>query len=142
VRRSAGTRSAVLPRLHAEASIASGVLEAARSALSAAFASTGDGRSFFYEAELHRLRGELALRSGGDLAAAEPHFRAGLGAARRQGARSLELRAALGLARALHAAGRGAEAADALVPLRDRFLAQDGSADLRAARRRLHEAST
>jgi DNA-binding winged helix-turn-helix (wHTH) protein/tetratricopeptide (TPR) repeat protein len=120
--------------LLAEVSIASGKLEAARSALDEALGPAANGRSFFYEAELHRLRGELELRAGGGLDIAERHFRVGLEVARRQQARALELRAALSLAGAFHAADRDAEAAAALDPLRDWFLAQDGSADLRAAR--------
>jgi DNA-binding winged helix-turn-helix (wHTH) protein/predicted ATPase len=128
--------------LLAEASIASGDLEATRSALAEAHGSTGNGRSFFYEAELHRLRGELELRSGEGLEAAERHFHVALEVARRQEARSLELRAALSLARARHAAGRDASAAKALAPLSDWLSAEDGSADLRAARGLLQELST
>jgi predicted ATPase len=84
----------------------------------------------FYEAELHRLRGELLLRqdAGGgrpspaEPASARPHdpgpsglteaeacFRRALDIARRQGAKSLELRAALSLARLLRDRGRPAE---------------------------------
>ena len=90
--------------LLAEASIGSGDLQAARAALTEALRSTGSGRPFFYEPELHRLWGELELRSGAGLEVAEPHFRRGLEVARRQGARSLELRAALSLARGNHTA--------------------------------------
>ena len=84
----------------------------------------------FYEAELHRLRGELLLRqeagegrpSPAQSAAARPHdpdpsghpeaeacFRQALEIAHRQGAKSLELRAALSLARLLEGSGRSAE---------------------------------
>jgi len=128
--------------LLAEASIAAGELEVARSALTEGLDSTGNGRQFFYEPELHRLRGELELRCGEGLEGAERHFQAGLEASRRQGARSLELRAALSLARALQAAGRAAKAAEALAPVGDWVLAKDGSADLRAARGLLQELST
>jgi DNA-binding winged helix-turn-helix (wHTH) protein/predicted ATPase len=128
--------------LLAEASIASGELEPARAALAEALDSAGNGRSFFYEPELHRLRGELELRSGGGLEAAEPHFLLGLEVARRQKARSLELRTALSMARARHEAGRDAAAAAALAPLSDWFRAEDGSADLRDARGLLEEVST
>jgi DNA-binding winged helix-turn-helix (wHTH) protein/tetratricopeptide (TPR) repeat protein len=128
--------------LLAEASIARGELEAARSAVTEALRFTGGGRSFFYQAELHRLRGELEVRAGDGLDVAERHFRAGLDAARRQGARSLELRAALSLARALHAEGRDVEAEEALASLHDWLSAEDGSADLREARGLLQELST
>jgi DNA-binding winged helix-turn-helix (wHTH) protein/tetratricopeptide (TPR) repeat protein len=128
--------------LLAEASIASGDLESARAALVEGLGSVGNGRPFFYEPELHRLRGELELRSGGGLEAAERHFRLGLEVARRHRARSLELRTALSLARALHDAGRDAAAAAALAPLSDWFRAEGGSADLRDARSLLQEVST
>jgi DNA-binding winged helix-turn-helix (wHTH) protein/predicted ATPase len=128
--------------LLAEASTAHGDLEPARSALAEALASTGNGRSFFYEAEFHRLRGELELRSCGGLEAAERHFHQGLAVARRQQARSLELRAALSLARALHSAGRDADAAEALAPLGDWLSAEDASADIREAQGLLQEVST
>ena len=61
--------------------------------------------------------------------------------ARRQGARALELRAALSRARALRGSGREAEAVQALSTLIDWFPAEDDSADLRNARRLLREAS-
>jgi predicted ATPase len=84
----------------------------------------------FYEAELHRLRGELLRRqeagegqpSPAEPAAARPHhpdptglagaeacFRRALDVARGQGAKSLELRAALSLARLLRDHGQPAE---------------------------------
>jgi predicted ATPase len=84
----------------------------------------------FYEAELHRLRGELLRRheagdgraSPAERAAAHPHdpdpselteaeacFRRALLVARRQGAKSLELRAALSLARLLRDCGQPAD---------------------------------
>src|SRR5262249_31236390 len=58
---------------------------------------TGEG---LYEAELHRLRGELLLHGPGGaeeaaLQQAEEHFRQALDVAARQGARSLELRACM-----------------------------------------------
>jgi adenylate cyclase len=56
------------------------------------------GRDFFYEAELHRLRGRATLDSSGDTALAKRAFRRALEIARTQKARSSELRAALALA--------------------------------------------
>jgi predicted ATPase/DNA-binding SARP family transcriptional activator/predicted negative regulator of RcsB-dependent stress response len=52
-----------------------------------------------YEAELQRCRGELLRLSGGDLSEAERCFQRALETARGQSARSLELRAAMGLCR-------------------------------------------
>jgi DNA-binding SARP family transcriptional activator len=59
----------------------------------------------FYEAELLRLRGELLLAKGGAAEEAETCFRTALEVARRQEARSLELRAAMSLGRLWY--GRG-----------------------------------
>jgi predicted ATPase len=71
----------------------------------------------FHEAELHRLRGELLLKqavggcgAGSDQDEAEACFRRAFAVARRQGARSLELRAGMSLWRLCRSQGRGAEA--------------------------------
>lgn len=64
-------------------------------------------RSFFWEAELHRLRGELLLEHG-DAGAAATRFRHALDIATRQDARSLQLRAAISLCRIQPARSRGA----------------------------------
>ena len=53
----------------------------------------------WFEAELHRLRGELISRLGGDPSAAEAALQTALRLARRQSARTWELRAAMSLAR-------------------------------------------
>jgi class 3 adenylate cyclase len=72
----------------------------------------------YWEAELHRLRGDLYLAlsepSAPDVAEA-CHLRA-LDIARRQNARSLELRAATSLARLWQARGRQQDARDLLTP--------------------------
>ena len=65
----------------------------------------------FYEAELHRLKGELLLLSTpADLSGAERCYRFALEIARRQMAKSLGLRAALSLARLWAKEGRRSEA--------------------------------
>ena len=53
----------------------------------------------FYEAELHRLKGELLLSTPADPSGAERSFRLALEIAERHKAKSLGLRAALSLAR-------------------------------------------
>jgi adenylate cyclase len=93
---------------------------------------TGEG---FYEAELLRLRGELRLCSQLDSSSskqllAEEDFRRALGTARRQGARSLELRAAMSLARCL----RTAEASSLLAEVLGQFTEGLETPDLREAR--------
>jgi predicted ATPase len=65
----------------------------------------------FYEAELHRLRGELLLALDGDRTAeAEAVFRFAVERARLQQARSLELRAVVSLSRLLHRRGQTGKA--------------------------------
>ncbi|MDX2435855.1 MAG: hypothetical protein QNL88_02285 [Acidobacteriota bacterium] len=63
----------------------------------------------FWEAEIYRLRGEL-FQTDGDEDTAAACFQGALDVARRQGARSLELWAAVSLASAWRASGRVAEA--------------------------------
>jgi predicted ATPase/DNA-binding winged helix-turn-helix (wHTH) protein len=91
-------------------------------------------------AELLRLKGELLLLQGapGAAAAAEDHFRQALDWARRQGALSWELRAAMSLARLLHDRDR-IGARDLLASIYDRFTEGFGTADLVAAKQLLGE---
>jgi predicted ATPase len=64
-----------------------------------------------FEAELHRARGDLLLRRDADnLKLAEEAFQAAIGVARKQGARSFEMRAALALAKLYQSTERRAEA--------------------------------
>jgi tetratricopeptide (TPR) repeat protein len=71
-------------------------------------------RPFFFDAELHRLQGELVLAACGDRDRASKCFGRALSIARSQGARSLELRAAVSLARLLHDHGTTEAAAEVL----------------------------
>jgi predicted ATPase len=83
-----------------------------------------------------RIRGELLLSQAatGAAAVAEKHFRQALDWARRQGALSLELRAATSLARLLHDHVRIADAKAVLQPVYDRFTEGFDTADLREAK--------
>jgi predicted ATPase len=86
-------------------------------------------------ADLLRLKGERLLSHGTPEAAteAEGHFRQALDWARRQGALSLELRAATSLARLLRDHGHPADALALLQPVYDRFTEGFATADLREA---------
>lgn len=94
-------------------------------------------------AELLRIRGELWLLQGGPDAgaAAEDHFRQALDWARRQGALSWELRAAMSLARLRRDQGLPCDAVALLQPVYDRFTEGFGTADLIAAKQLLDEMS-
>ncbi len=95
----------------AEATALSGRLDEARQVLDQAVAAAEATGERFWEPELHRLRGELALRRppGPDPLAgereAEVHLQHAVALARQRGARALELRAALSLGRLLAARG-------------------------------------
>ena len=70
-----------------------------------------------YEAELYRLQGELLLRRQRGYGQAEAGFQQALALARRQQAKSLELRAALSLSRLWQHQGKRAEARELLAPV-------------------------
>ncbi len=92
----------------------------------------------YWEAEIHRLRGELLLvapdQAGPNAArSAEGSYRRALALARQQRARSLELRAALSLARLWRSEGRDYEARELLEPAYGWFSEGWDTPDLRAA---------
>jgi tRNA A-37 threonylcarbamoyl transferase component Bud32/tetratricopeptide (TPR) repeat protein len=91
-----------------------------------------------YVAELHRMRGEL-LHLAGNETMAEESFRAALDYARRQQAKSFELRAATGLARLLQTSGRPNDARALLVPVFEWFTEGHNTTDLAVARSVLAE---
>ncbi|HVU03970.1 MAG TPA: adenylate/guanylate cyclase domain-containing protein [Polyangiaceae bacterium] len=74
----------------------------------------------YYEAELHRLRGEILARKG-NASGAEACFERALAVSRAQAAKSLELRASMSLGRLRAAAGRAADARELLRPVYDWF---------------------
>jgi predicted ATPase len=89
----------------------------------------------YWEAELHRLTGVLTLRTGpAGAGAAEPHFLLALEIARRQRARSLELRAATSLGRLWADQGRAREAHSLLSGVYRWFTEGFDTADLGEAR--------
>jgi predicted ATPase len=88
-----------------------------------------------YEAEVHRLKGELLLvRSASNQAEAEASFRDALEVARRQDAKSWELRAATSLARLWQHQGRKQEARDLLAPIYEWFTEGFDTKDLKDAK--------
>jgi class 3 adenylate cyclase/predicted ATPase len=89
----------------------------------------------FYEAELHRLRGELLLQHAvAQPGEAEAGFQQALTVARHQQAKSLELRAAMSLAHLWQHQGKRAEAYALLAPVYGWFTEGFDTADLQEAK--------
>ena len=91
-----------------------------------------------FEAELHRLKGELLLAQSTGTEA-EASFRGAVEVARGQQAKSWELRAATSLARLWHAQDRTDEARQALAEIYDWFTEGFDTRDLLAAKALLEE---
>ena len=89
----------------------------------------------FYEAELYRLKGELLLvRPTHQTAEVEACFQQALAIARRQEAKSLELRAAMSLVRLWQSQGKRAKAYELLAPVYGWFTEGFDTADLQEAK--------
>jgi len=95
----------------------------------------------YYEAELHRVRGELLLAEGGPEAAAraEASLERALAVAVAQGARSWELRATISRARLWQRQGRLEDARQMLGRVYGAFTEGMDTPDLQSARRLLEE---
>ena len=94
----------------------------------------------YWEAEIHRLKGELLLtRSAENQREGETCLHKALDVARRQQAKSLELRAAMSLARLWQQQGKRVDARALLAPIYDWFSEGFDTADLQEARALLEE---
>ena len=104
--------------------------------LEIALATAKNSGERWWEAELHRLRGELVLRDGKPEAErlAEEHFYRGLDVARNQRARSLELRGALSLKRLWRRTGQHRQDNTLLALVYGSFTEGFDTPDLREAR--------
>ncbi len=103
-----------------------------------ALAAAGDSGERHYEAELHRLRGDLH-NAAGDSGAAETSYLRAIQLARHQRARMWELRANVSLARLWQSQGRHKEAAVRLAEIYGWFTEGFDTPDLLAARHLLAE---
>jgi predicted ATPase len=93
-----------------------------------------------YEAEVYRLKGELLLQgAAAHQEEAEEHLQQALTTARRQQAKSLELRVATSLARLWQRQGKCAEAHQLLAEIYDWFTEGFDTADLQEAKALLEE---
>jgi len=94
----------------------------------------------YYEAEIHRLKGELLLQQNSDnQAEAESCFQQAIVVAQNQQAKSFELRAATSLAKLWHQQGKREEAHDLLAPVSHWFTEGFDTADLKDAKALLDE---
>ena len=97
-------------------------------------------KRLIHRAELHRLKGELLLLQNAPGATeAESCFREAIEVARRQQAKSWELRATMSLARRLAKQGRRDEARAMLAEIYNWFTEGFDTADLKAAKALLDE---
>jgi class 3 adenylate cyclase/predicted ATPase len=89
----------------------------------------------WYEADIHRVAGEIALQSPqSDAAKAEAYFERALAVARAQQAKSWELRAAMSMARLLRDQGKRDEARELLAPVYGWFTEGFDTRDLKEAK--------
>jgi predicted ATPase len=133
----AGTRlfTPLFLALLAEALALAGKIEEGLAALDDALATAAVSGMKGWDAEIHRLRGELTGRLPyPDPAKAEESFRTALAIAREQGTRGYELRAATSLARLWREQGRRTEARNLLAPLYGWFTEGFDTQDLRDAK--------
>jgi predicted ATPase len=120
-----------LADMHAEA----GENESALSIVERTLANIGDATGRSWEAELHRQRAKILVAlDPSKLVEAESHLKKSIEVARRQSARSLELRAATSLAELWRTQGKSDEARVLLEPVCRQFDEGDETADLKRAR--------
>jgi len=97
---------------------------------------------YLWDAELNRVQGNLLLQLGvSRVSEAEGCFRRAIEIARRQGAKSLELRAVTSLSRLLHHQGKTDEARQTLANIYGWFTEGFDTADLKEAKALLEELS-
>ncbi len=119
--------------LQAEACLRLQKLNDGIEAVMAAQAIVKSGCDLYWEAELYRLQGELLRTLGTDDERAERYFRLGKETAQRQGARMLELRAAVSLARLQQAQDQPRAAQQVLSEVYDWFTEGFDTFDLQEA---------
>jgi len=127
--------------LLADAHARAGQVGEAWAAVEAGLALAPAGRGFFFESELHRTAGQLLLAQG-RRDEAQSRLHEALEMARSQGSPSLELRAALSLARHLRSEGAGDAARGLVAGVYATFTEGFDTHDLVAARELLEQLGT
>jgi predicted ATPase len=120
-----------------------GQADEALSAVAEALAWADKNDERFYEAELHRFKGELLLKQDqSNTAEAQRCFQWAIAIARKQSAKSFELRATTSLARLLRKQGRRDEARTMLADIYNWFTEGFDTADLKDAKALLDQLET
>ncbi len=120
--------------LLAEAHGAAGQVEEGLKVLDEALEAAHKTGERLHEAEIYRLRGELMLRGGQAAVEAEACFHKAIDTARRQSAKSLELRALMSFCRLREVQGRTEEAREQLAEVYGWFTEGFNTKDLQEAR--------
>ena len=129
-------RLAILANAHAGL----GQFDHAWHSIGEALATVQATKERWYEAEVNRIAGEIALQTPNHLAArAETYFERALTVAREQQAKSWELRAAMSLARLWRDQGKVQQAHELLAPVYGWFTEGFDTRDLREAKALLDE---
>jgi len=129
----------ILLALQADAQLANGKPEAALASVAAGLKAVEKMGGSSFEAELYRLRGEALLAGAGTASEAETAMQHGIDVARRQNAKSWELRGVMSLARLRRQQGRREEAVAMLAPILSWFTEGFDTADLKDAKALLEE---
>jgi tetratricopeptide (TPR) repeat protein len=129
-----GASQFILLALQADAQLTIGKPEAALVSVAAGLKAVERAGGAPLEAELYRLRGEALLAGAGTVSEAEAAMQQSIDVARRQNAKSWELRAATSLARLRRQQGRQQEGVALLAPILDWFTEGFDTADLGEAK--------
>ena len=117
-----------------------GQFDDARRCIGEAMAAMETAKERWYEAEVNRIAGEIALLlPEPDVAKAQAYFERALEIARKQQAKSWELRAAMSMARLWRDQGRRAQARDLLAPVHGLFTQGFDTIDIKEAEALLNE---
>jgi predicted ATPase len=117
-----------------------GQLDEAAARIGEAITAVKSTKENWYEAEINRVAGEIALLGANpDVASAETCFVRALEIARKQKAKSWELRAATSMARLLRTQGKNRPARDVLAPVYGWYTQGFDTLDLRQAKTLLDE---
>ena len=117
-----------------------GKFDDARRYIAEAMTTMEASKEKWFEVEVNRIAGEIALKSPErDAAKAEAHFERALAVARQQKAKSLELRAAMSMARLWRDQGRPQQARELLAPVYGWFTEGFDTRDLKEAKALLEE---